>query len=163
MDVLAEQQEWLRHLVQPQELRFEAPYPHSHFLRFLPFPDVTAHILAHKGPHHSSLLLHKRAMGGGGKLCKAVNSHWFFLTIKRIHFCFGTKPLGGILGWSFGDFKNQMEPLSFPWEYPTLGQEELFSPCFFPPFDISKSFEYHKIDLAVNGEKIAVAWSLSHV
>ena len=56
-----------------------------------------------------------------------------------------------------------MEPLSFPWEYPTLGQEELFSCCFFPPFDISKSFEYHKIDLAVNGEKIAVAWSLSHV
>ena len=34
-----------------------------------------------------------------------------------------------------------------------------FSPCFFPPFDISKSFEYHKIDLAVNGEKIAVAQS----
>ena len=49
---------------------------------------------------------------------------------------------------------------------PTPGQEQtvlFFLPCFFPPFDISKSFEYHKFGLAVNGEKIAVAWSLSHV
>ena len=58
---------------------------------------------------------------------------------------------------AFGDFKNQVEPFSFPWEYATLGREELFPPCSFPPFDISKSFEYHKIDLAVNGEKIPVA------
>ena len=67
---------------------------------------------------------------------------------------------------AFGDFRNQVEPFSSSWECPTLGQEQpslLFFFCSFPPFDISKSFEYHKFGLAVNGEKIAVAWSLSHV
>ena len=63
-DVLAEQQERLRPLVQPEELRFEAPDPHSPFLHCLTFPDVIAHTLAHKGFHYSSLILHKRAIAG---------------------------------------------------------------------------------------------------
>ena len=45
-----------------------------------------------------------------------------------------------------------MKRFSFPWEFPTLGQEECSPHCTFPPFDISTSSEYHKIDLAVNGE-----------
>ena len=73
-----------------------------------------------------------------------------------MHFCFDTKQPGGILGWGFGDFKNQMEAFSFPWDFPTLGQEELSAHCTFPSFDISKSSEYQKTDLAVNGENTVV-------
>ena len=47
---------------------------------------------------------------------------------------------------AFGDFRNQVEPFS------SLDKNRLFFSCSFPPFDISKSFKYHKTDLAVNGE-----------
>lgn len=58
----------------------------------------------------------------------------------------------------FGDFRNQVEPFTSPWECPTdksfffLFQFFLF--YSFPPFNISRSFKYHRIDLAVNGETI---------
>ena len=53
----------------------------------------------------------------------------------------------------FGDFRNQVEPFSSSSECSTLGKEQrFFFPCSLPPFDISESFKYHKIDSAVNGE-----------
>lgn len=51
-----------------------------------------------------------------------------------------------------GDFRNQESYSSL--KCPTLGQEQMtfFFSCSFPPFDSSKHFTYHRIDLAVNGE-----------
>ena len=62
VDILAWQPEWLGQLAQLEEFKFEETYPHSHSLSFLIFPEVIAQMLAHKGFHHSSPLLHKIAI-----------------------------------------------------------------------------------------------------
>ena len=54
-------------------------HSHSYAPSFLTFPDVMAQMLAHKGFHHPSLLLHKIAIESFKSCC------WFFLLLLSCH------------------------------------------------------------------------------